>query len=45
MLSRMKWILAQKPDVVILETGANEEGHTIIAETVYPFVLQALQVS
>ncbi len=43
-LSRIKWILAQKPDIVILETGANDGMRGINTELVKKNISDAVQM-
>lgn len=43
-LSRMKWILAQKPDVVILETGANDGFRGISPSVIRKNISKAVQM-
>jgi len=43
-LARMKWILAQKPDVVILETGANDGFRGIPPSVIRKNISKAVQI-
>ncbi len=43
-LARTKWILAQKPDIVILETGANDGLRGISADTIQENITRAVQL-
>lgn len=43
-LSRMKWILAQKPDIVILETGANDGLRGIPVSVIKENIRKAVQL-
>jgi acyl-CoA thioesterase-1 len=45
MLSRIKWILAQKPDIVILETGANDGFRGIPIPVIKKNIHAAVQLS
>jgi acyl-CoA thioesterase I len=43
-LSRIKWILAQKPDIVILETGANDGFRGILPSVIRKNITMAVQM-
>ncbi len=43
-LSRMKWVLAQDPDIVILETGANDGLRGIKTELIKHNISEAVQM-
>lgn len=44
LLSRMKWILAQQPDVVVLETGANDGFRGISPSLIKKNIGKAVQI-
>jgi acyl-CoA thioesterase-1 len=43
-LARIKWILAQKPDIVILETGANDGLRGIPVDVIEKNITQAIRM-
>lgn len=43
-LSRIKWVLAQKPEIVILETGANDGFRGILPAVVRKNITKAVQI-
>lgn len=43
-LARIKWIMAQKPDIVILETGANDGLRGIATEVIHTNIKEAVNI-